>query len=358
MQTLTLYLVRLPEALRQTCVQAAHDAFPHARIKPVQTVTEAQQQPPAGRELLILTGSNEAESGLASQALDAGDQPRWAVIHLGREPSDLFETVPPEDWHIRPLSRIFRTTLMQHDLLRENLLLRGDLKTIARRVTHDFRTPLGCILTVCESLKDPRRPSMPSAEAVAAIRISGEELTRLTDTVSFLLKASLDPLPPLILTMGSVMEPVLQELRPEIERTGHKIRQPASWPDVAGVPGWLEFIWIHLIQNALRHGARTGTVQLGWTRQDKEIRFWVANQGTVPPAIRDRLLSPFHLLHQQTSVGLGLSLVERLVTLQGGRCGYETTDDSRSVFFFTLPAVAAAPDPTPPLAQPSLRDAS
>jgi signal transduction histidine kinase len=342
-----IHLVRLPDALRETCLQAARVASPHAIVRPAANVTEALREPAGGRELLVLAGGDEQEGGRASQALADGDLPRWAVVHLGREPSDLFETVPPEDWNARQLGRIFRSALMQHDLLRENLRLRGDLKTVARRVTHDLRTPLGCILTVCEALKDPAQGGLTAAEMVDAVRTSAEEISKLTDQVSLVLKATLDPVPPLVVRMGPVVAQVLTELPADLARRAQRVRQPAEWPDAIGVPAWLEFMWGQLIHNALRHGSRAGAVQLGWERDGNEVRFWVSSGGAVPPEVRDRLLRPFHLLHQHVSVGLGLPLVERLATLQGGRAGYEATADNRSVFFFTLPAHGEPAPPAP-----------
>lgn len=347
--TTVIHLISLPDALRETCAQAAQAAFPHATLRAATTVADALRQPPAGRELLVLAGTNEDEGGRASQAVDESDLPRWAVVHLGREPSDLFETVPPEDWNARQLGRIFRSALMQHELLRENLRLRGDIKTVARRVTHDLRTPLGCILTVCEALKDP---AMVTDDTVDAIRASAVEISKLTDQVSLVLKATLDPAPPLVVGMGSLVAQALTDLPPDLARRGQRARQPADWPEVLGVPPWIEFIWGQLIDNALRHGGRTGQIQLGWDRHGAEIKFWVASPGTVPATMRPRLLRPFHLLHKQASVGLGLSLVERLVALQGGRCGYEAADDNRSVFSFTLPApVEAARNPAEKIAR-------
>lgn len=343
MVTTTLHFVHLPDALRETCAAAGRKAFPQAEVRVVAGVTEALRTPAGGRELLVLTGSDEHEAGLASQALDAGDLPRWAVVHLGREPSDLFESLPPEDWNVRHLSRIFRSALMQHDLLRENLRLRGDLKTVARRVTHDLRTPLGCILTVCEALKEQSRAALDTPDAIHAVRESAGELSRLTEQVSLVLKATLDPIPPLVVPLGPIVSQAMAELPPELVKRGARIRQPAEWPDVVAVPAWLEFIWSQLIQNALRHGGRTGVIQLGWTHEGGQIRCWISNPGVVPPAMRPRLLRSFHLLHTQTGVGLGLSLVERLVFLQGGRTGYEATEDNRSVFFFTLPAAGTPP---------------
>ena len=334
----TVHLVRLPETLRETCVQAVRSAIPHAAIRSAAGVADVLLHPAAGRELLVFGGLDEEEGGRASQALDAGDLPRWAVVHLGSTPSDLFETVPPEDWNARQLSRIFRSALMQHDLLRENLGLRGDLKTVARRVTHDLRTPVGCILTICEALKDPALSPQATGETMEAVRQSAQEISKLTDQVSLVLKATLDPVPPLVVGMGPLVTQVLAQLPPDLVRRGQRVRQPAEWPDAIGVPAWIEFIWTQLLHNALRHGGRTGAVQLGWDREGGEVRFWVTSPGVIPPAMRTRVMRPFHLLHKQASVGLGLSLVERLASLQGGRSGYVALEDNRSRFFFTLPA--------------------
>ncbi|MEI9866472.1 MAG: hypothetical protein WDN00_18335 [Limisphaerales bacterium] len=45
-------------------------------------------------------------------------------------------------------------SITQDQLLRENARLRGDLLTIAVRVSHDLRTPLGGIVNTGELLKE------------------------------------------------------------------------------------------------------------------------------------------------------------------------------------------------------------
>ena len=337
MNSTMIYFVRLPEPNREIALLAAREVFPGAQFVTARSVAEAAALPGRGRQLLVLGGTDEAEVSHAALLLDTAELPRWAVVSLGSGPSDLVETVPPADWNVPLLVRVFRAALLQHDLLRENLQLRGDLKTISRRITHDIRTPLGCIHTICELLTN-LPPGNPAAlqETTDAIRSSSTEISLLIDRMSLLLKASVDPLPGNIVPMGALVNQVLDQLRPELEAAGRGIRQPTRWPEVDGVAPWLEVIWWNLIRNALMHGARSGSIQLGWNRDGADLRFWVASQGTVPAAFEPRLLRRFNVLHQNPSAGLGLSLVERLVTLQGGRCGYETTDDSRAVFYFTV----------------------
>ena len=354
MTPITVTFVQLPEPARAVSEQAVRAVWPHARCVTAASVAEATRQPATGRQLLVLGEPDEATVGLAAQTLDAGDLPRWALVCLGNEDSDLAETVPPADWNATLLARVFRATFLQHELLRENLQLRGDLKTIARRVSHDARTPLGCIQTVCELIKGaPPGDRAALLESLVLIGNSTAELNLLVDRVSALVRATLDPLPPTIFPMGPAVESALRQLPPGQEAALKRLRQPAQWPEAEGVAAWTEAVWWNLIRNALTHGG-SGAVQLGWTRDNGNIRFWVSSPGALPAEAFPRLLRRFHQLHQQPSAGFGLSIVERLVALQGGQCGYETADDNRAVFFFTLRSGA----PVVKEAAPSARSGS
>jgi signal transduction histidine kinase len=273
------------------------------------------------------------------QTLGRDDFPRWAVVVLGRASSDLVEAVPPEDWNEALLARVFRSAVQQHELLRETLQLRGDLKTVARRVSHDQRTLLGCINTTCELLKELPADNSGSVKTLTGIiRDSLGELCLLIDRVNFVLKASSDAIPPAPVAMGPIVDNALQHLEQEITQSGKTVARAATWPDAYGVGPWLEVVWWNLVNNALKHGVAGAPIQVGWTAQGDVNRFWVSNRGTaVPESQRGRLFQRFDQLHLQPTAGLGLSLVHRLVSLQGGECGYERTAEGSSVFFFTLP---------------------
>ncbi len=346
MNPVHVYLVELPEAARGISMKAAREAFPLVQFIAATSVAAAAEKPVRGRELLVLSNPDETDVGLAAQVLDGGDMPRWTVVCLGNAPSDLVETVAPADWNVPMLARVFRSALLQHDLVRENLRLRGDLKTVARRVTHDLRTPVGCIHTASELMKDIQAgQSAALRETREVVRDATAEICQVIDRVSLLLKASTDPLPAGTVPMGPPVDNALHQLKDEIARSGKAIRQPSQWPEAQGVPAWIESIWWNLIRNALQHGGRTGPIQLGWKPDDLGVRFWISNPGAIPAAQQSRLLRPFNLLHQHLHpvAGLGLSLVERLVALQGGRSGYDGSDDRRAHFYFTLPLPRGEP---------------
>jgi len=224
-------------------------------------------------------------------------------------------------------------------LVQDNARLRGDLLTVARRISHDLRTPLGGVISTSEILKEVLADQSPStALLLAPILESAEGMGKLIDRVSFILKASATPAGREALAMGEVVFRVRTRLESAVLKQHATLAEPADWPEVIGVMAWLEVVWWNLLANALQYGQ--GQIELGWRKDDHEFRFWVNDRGDgVPVEKRAGLFKPFHLLHAaEAAPGLGLSIVQRLMELQGGSCGYEPRKDGGSCFYFTLPA--------------------
>lgn len=234
--------------------------------------------------------------------------------------------------------------LTRDELLQENARLRGDLLTIASRISHDLRTPLGGIVNTGELLKEILVEKEPAAAALAdSLFTSVDEMSKLIGQIRFLTKASADPKPKERVNMAEIISRVLQRLESRILKKSATVTQPDSWLEVDGVPDWLEFIWWNLVVNALQHTGQKTAIELSWQQVKAGFRFQVCdNGGGILPERCKRLFQPFHLLHEPDATGgLGLSIVQRLVELQGGNCGYEPLPAGGSLFFFTLPAVTS-----------------
>jgi signal transduction histidine kinase len=227
----------------------------------------------------------------------------------------------------------------QGQLLRENARLRGDLLTIARRISHDLRTPLGGIITTSEMLKEILAEKSPSsAQHIIPILDSVDGMSKLIERVSFVLKASANPIFKKRMKMDESVFRALQSLENKILKKNVTVSEPSSWPEVNGVSIWLEVVWWNLLVNALQYG--NGHIELGWREEKEGFRFWVGdNGGGIPMEKRDKLFQPFNSLHEPDAAqGLGLSIVQRLVELHGGGCGYEPRAEGGSCFYFILPA--------------------
>jgi len=223
-------------------------------------------------------------------------------------------------------------------LSRENARLRGDLLTFGNRISHDLRTPLGSILNTTELLREVAgEKDAAVGPLTTSIGDSVDEMMRLIKSFSMLARASGGPVTIQPVRMEEIVSGILQQLESKILKKGATVDFPDSWPEVNGVATWVEFAWWNFITNAIQHGGNK--IQLGWTREGSEHRFWIADDGPgVPARLRARLFQTFDSLHEPSSMrGLGLSTVQRLVDLQGGRCGHEAENAAGTYFYFTLP---------------------
>ena len=228
------------------------------------------------------------------------------------------------------------------ELLRENARLRGDLLAIATRISHDLRTPLGGIINTAELLKEILIEKNPNDGLLTdSLFTAADELTKLITQVRVLTKATAEPKPKEWLKMETIVFGALQRLESRVLKKSATVVEPEFWPEVNGVADWLEFIWCNLLTNALQHGGEKPRLELSWLKTKSGFRFQVCDHGSgAPPEAVATLFQPFDSLHQPGGPrGLGLSVVQRLVELQGGTCGYTLTPNGGACFFFTLPLV-------------------
>jgi signal transduction histidine kinase len=118
-----------------------------------------------------------------------------------------------------------------------------------------------------------------------------------------------------------------------------------------GYGPWVEVVWTNYLSNAIKYGGRPPMVELGAqelpspTNGLPTVRFWVHDNG---PGLSDneqaRLFTPFERLHQTRAPGhgLGLSIVQRVVTKLGGQVGVESNgvEGQGCIFYFTLPGLS------------------
>src|SRR5215472_13534040 len=77
----------------------------------------------------------------------------------------------------------------------ENARLRGDLLTVASRISHDLRTPLGGIVTSAEVLREILAEHKQPVGLAQAILDSVDDMTRLIKQISFVTRATANPIP-------------------------------------------------------------------------------------------------------------------------------------------------------------------
>lgn len=346
MKTESVLIAGMDTAAFAAAMAAVRTACPSAATVRVAGLAEAVEREwrPRG-EILVLLRPSFAELLRATMVRNPRGLPRWPVVAFGEGPAPrLAQVVCPEDWDSGVGARLLPSAVALHELASENELLRGDLQTLGRRVSHDVRTPLASASAAGEALGGSSPEARGSRAALAgALLKSVAEIAALVERVSFVLRATADPPQRQPVIMGEVVWAALQRLKARTEKARATIVEPESWPHIEGRASWLEVIWENIIGNALDHGGPAPQIELGWVRDSAEFLFRVRDRGRgVPVEKRALLFRPFDLLHELDAPrGLGLPIVHRLVEMQGGRCFYESPAGGGACFYFALPAAAA-----------------
>lgn len=335
--------VKLPAAAHRAAEEAAQAVAPERIGIEVAVLDDAlRRAPTGGEEWLFVSRLDEAALAQIAGSRNALGAPRWAVVVLGQTSVAGVEALPEADWNSRAVGRALRSARNALRQAQQIAQLSGDLRTLARRVSHDLRTPVSCIYTTSAVLQEmPHTDPAYPGEMVDVIQESAFEISQLIDRVSFMLKASLDPLPAERVDLGMTVAAALHALHEDFLKAGIVVKQPAEWPKVSGVAKWLEVVWWNLLHNAWRHAGPTPQIELGWRVEGADLVCWAEDRGPgVSDKVKDRIFQPFELLHSvPMGQGIGLSLVHRLIALQGGRCGFENLAGGRGTrMWFALPA--------------------
>lgn len=205
-------------------------------------------------------------------------------------------------------------------------------KRFVADAAHELRTPIAILSTRLESL-----PSGPDKTRQI------EDAARLATLAEQLLDIQrLDrcghPFAPVDLV--SVAQGVAADLAPLAIAAGYELAldAPATPIEALGDAAALERALTNLVQNAIQHGPRRGTIGI---RVSKPATIEVTDEGAgIPADQREQIFEPFYRLTPlDRGAGLGLNMVREIVLLHGGHVSVLDTASGASCFRITLPPI-------------------
>jgi signal transduction histidine kinase len=213
-------------------------------------------------------------------------------------------------------------------------------------VGHDMRSPIGAIkmtLDVLEQRAGPLRAA--DASALDRIRRSAARLEELVNGVLDFARARSGagiPVDPTHVALEDVVRRAIDEVA--AANGGHRIEcrvsgRTAGWWD----PARLTQLTTNLLQNAVRHGARSGPVDVIVDgTKDREVLLCVHNLGEpIPASHLPRIFEPFERRRSPgenaAGLGLGLFIVREIARAHGGHVSVTSSADAGTAFTVTLP---------------------
>jgi CheY-like chemotaxis protein len=161
-------------------------------------------------------------------------------------------------------------------------------------------------------------------------------------------------------TCGGIAEHAIGSVRPMIERRKHElsVSLPAEPVWVKGDPTRLEQVIVNLLNNAAKYTDEGGHIWLTVKQEDREVEVVLRVRDTgvgIAPELLPRIFDLFTQANRtldraQGGLGIGLSLVQKLVELHGGKvAAYSAGLGQGSEFIVRLPALSSAGEPIAPI---------
>jgi light-regulated signal transduction histidine kinase (bacteriophytochrome) len=142
---------------------------------------------------------------------------------------------------------------------------------------------------------------------------------------------------------GKMVKGIIDELIPGSNDT-HRIEWTVhSLPAAYGDADMIRQVWVNLISNAIKYSGRQepARIEIGHFPQDGQLAFFVKDNGVgFNNKYKDKLFRVFQRLHKAEEfegTGVGLALVEKIVSKHGGRVWAEGEPGNGARFCFSLP---------------------
>lgn len=291
--------------------------------------------------VIFLTASGEVDHLL--EAFAAG------AVDYVTKPFNAAELLARVRTHIE-LKRARETLVQMNQRLRD---LNDEKNEFLGIAAHDLRSPLNQIIGAAQIvLADPALGTGDSADMVNIIRRAAEHMNQLV--VNLLDANAIErgeiKLNPVACDLGALTADVV---------AAHQSRAIAKQQQLLLVPppeplflradrDSLLQVMDNLVSNAIKYSPRGKSVRVRLSRHNGSVRGEVCDEGPgLTAADQKRLFGKFARLSPrptggESSTGLGLSIVKRMVELQQGRVWCESAPGRGSTFIVEFPASGAS----------------
>lgn len=219
-----------------------------------------------------------------------------------------------------------------------------ELEAFSYSVSHDLRAPLRTIDGFSQALLEDYAEQLPDEgrNYLMRIRTAAQRMAQLIDDLLNLSRLTRAPLNPIPTNLSKIAQHVLHELqRTEPDRTIDCIIEP----NVSAIcdPRLMKVVLENLLSNAWKFTSKHALAKIEFgmiVNSEQEKVFYVRDNGAgFDMAYVNKLFGAFQRLHTSTEfpgIGIGLAIVQRIISRHGGRVWAEGSVGEGAAFCFTL----------------------
>lgn len=214
-------------------------------------------------------------------------------------------------------------------------------------ISHDLRTPLTCLSTFSEILKDTLKDKADDRQTLCLKEIEHNVRRLLTEVDSLLVLSRIEidrlPIKREMVNLKEQMYSVIKDMRPLFKQKNTRlIINIGKIPDISLDPRAFGQIITNLLNNAVKNTPPGGMVTIKAQYSKGELFCSVADQGSgidsdnLQHVFENYYYAPQEDAQAAGGTGLGLTLCQELVTILGGRIWVENNPERGSTFCFII----------------------
>jgi len=222
-----------------------------------------------------------------------------------------------------------------------------ELEAFSYSVSHDLRAPLRAIIGFSAILQEDYIEKLDDeAKRITAVIINNtKKMGQLIDDLLTFSRMSRQEVLKTNINTGEMVKEIAEEIDKK-DNNSKKIKWLIhELPPVMGDINILRQVWINLISNAAKYSAKmpVQNIEIGSFMQDNENVFFVKDNGVgFDEKYKSKLFNVFQRLHSADEfdgTGIGLAIVEKVISKHGGKVWAEGEINKGASFYFSLPVV-------------------
>ncbi len=217
------------------------------------------------------------------------------------------------------------------------------LESFSYSVSHDLRAPLRLVSGYASMLEEDYLDKLDDEgrKMVRTIQKGVNRMNKLIDDLLDFARLGRNDIEKILVDMHALARQAAHDQK--VAAGSEAVIQIGPLPNVYGDESLLLQVWTNLISNAIKYSSKVSEplVEIGCEKKDGEIIFSVHDNGVgFDMQYADRLFNVFQRLHsveEFPGTGVGLALVNRIMTKHGGKVWVEAEVNKGATFFFSLP---------------------
>jgi PAS domain S-box-containing protein len=249
---------------------------------------------------------------------------------------------------IRDITEAKRAAERQAHLVTSLEASNKELESFSYSVSHDLRSPLRAIDGFSRILQEDYAGKLDdeSRRLLGVIRDNSQKMGRLIDDLLEYSRLGRKPLSTVEIDMKRLVEEVLGELQVSGEKPPRLVL--GALPPARGDAMLVKQAWANLMGNAIKFSSKRErpVIEVSGREDGAESVYCVKDNGAgFDMQYYDKLFGVFQRLHSAeefSGTGVGLAIVQRVITRHGGRLWAEGKVNEGATFYFALPKGGSA----------------